>query len=210
MTTPETPAPSATPGAVPGPDFGPAVKLVADLAAQVRDDQLDAPTPCEEYRVRHLLGHLVGLTAAFRDAARKDLGPSTATNPGSVTPDVDADWRTALPRQLGELADAWRVPEAWEGMTQAGGLTFPAAVAGPVALNEVLIHGWDLARALGEDYPADRASLESSFELLAPNADADGDAEDSLFGPVVPVPDDADLLDRVIGLAGRDPGWTRP
>jgi hypothetical protein len=28
-----------------------------------------------------------------------------------------------------------------------------------------------------------------------------------VFGPVVPVPDDAPLLDRVIGLSGRDPGW---
>ncbi|MEU8133420.1 TIGR03086 family metal-binding protein [Streptodolium elevatio] len=196
--------------ATPGPDFGPAVKLVADLAAQVRDDQLDAPTPCEDYRVRHLLGHLVGLTAAFRDAARKDLGPSTATDPGSTTPDVDDDWRTVLPRQHDELADAWRTPEAWDGMTQAGGLTFPAVLAGRVALNEVVIHGWDLARAIGQEYPADRASLECSFEMLAPSAGADAETRGPLFGPAVPVAADTGLLDRVIALSGRTPTWARP
>lgn len=199
MTAPE-PAPDF------GPDFGAATELVAKLAAQVRDDQLDAPTPCPEYRVRHLLGHLVGLTAAFRDAARKDLGPSTATDPGTTLPDVGDDWRTVLPVQLRELADAWRAPEAWEGMTQAGGLTFPASAAGRVALNEVVIHGWDLARATGQDYPADQASLESSFAMLAPAAEADAESRGP-FGPVVAVPADASLLDQVIGLSGRRPAW---
>jgi uncharacterized protein (TIGR03086 family) len=189
-----------------GPDFGPAVALVAEVAARVRDDQLDAPTPCEKYRVRNLLGHLVGLTAAFRAAARKDLGPLTDTDPGSSVPDVAGDWRGALSVQLRELAEAWREPAAWEGMTQAGGVTFPAADAGRVALNEVLIHGWDLARATGQDYPADPAALRSSFAMLAPVADADAETRGP-FGPAVPVPDEAPLLDRVIALAGRDPSW---
>lgn len=201
MTGSEPPASASA-----APDFGAATELVAKLAAQVRDDQLDAPTPCEEYRVRHILGHLVGLTAAFRDAARKALGPSTATDPGSTVPDVGDDWRTVLPVQLRELADAWRDPEAWEGMTQAGGVTFPASAAGRVALNEVVVHGWDLARATGQDYPADQASLESSFELLAPAAEADAESRGP-FGPAVAVPDDASLLDRVIGLSGRQPAW---
>ncbi|NUU24148.1 MAG: TIGR03086 family protein [Streptomycetaceae bacterium] len=196
-----------TPSAEQGPDFGPAVALVADLAARVRDDQLDDPTPCEKYRVRNILGHVVGLSAAFRDAARKDLGPSTGTDPGSFTPDVGDDWRTELPVRLRELADAWRDPAAWEGMTQAGGVTFPAAIAGRVALNEGVVHGWDLARATGQDYPADPASLESCHALLAPSADADAETRGP-FGPVVAVPSDAPLLDRVIGLAGREPSWS--
>lgn len=200
MTTPE-------PGAAPVPDLGVATALVSEVAARVRDDQLDAPTPCPEYRVRHLLGHLVGLTLAFRDAARKDLGPSTSTNPGATVPDVADDWRTTLPKNLHELAEAWRAPGAWDGMTQAGGVTFPASVAGMVALNEVVIHGWDLARATGQDYAVDRASLESCRAMFAPAAEADDPEEPGLFGPAVAVPADAPLLDRVIGLSGRDPAW---
>ncbi|UGQ11816.1 TIGR03086 family metal-binding protein [Yinghuangia sp. ASG 101] len=192
--------------AAPAPDLGAAAALVSRVAAGVRDDQLDAPTPCPDYRVRNLLGHLVGLTAAFRDAARKDLGPSTSTNPGATLPDITDDWRTALPRHLNELAEAWREPGAWDGMTQAGGVTFPAADAGVVALNEVVVHGWDLARATGQDYPADPAALEACRAMLAPSADA-APEDRGPFGPAVAVPADAPLLDRVIALTGRHPAW---
>jgi uncharacterized protein (TIGR03086 family) len=153
-----------------------------------------------------MLGHFVGLTAAFRDAARKDLGPSTDTDPSSARPDIDAHWRGTLPKQLAELADAWRDPAAWEGETQAGGVTLPAAEAGQVAMNELVIHGWDLARATGQDYAPDTASLQVAYELLA--ASTDPESRQGIFGPVVDVPADAPLLDRAIGLSGRDPSWT--
>ncbi len=186
-------------------DFDAQTRLVARLAEHTTDDQLDAPTPCEKYAVRHVLGHLVGLTAAFRDAARKDLGPSTDTSPGETVPDVEAGWRDALERNLAALTEAWRAPDAWEGDTQAGGIALPAPVAGQVALNELVLHGWDLARATGQAYAPDRASLEVSHALLAPSAEGEGN---EMFGPPVPVPDDAPLLDRVVALSGRRPGWT--
>ena len=53
--------------------------------------------------------------------------------------------------RLDQLAEAWADPAAWEGLTEAGGLTMPAEVAGTVALDEVVLHGWDLARATGQD-----------------------------------------------------------
>jgi uncharacterized protein (TIGR03086 family) len=189
------------------PDFGPMARGIALLAANVGDDRLTGPTPCPEYRVRNLLGHLLGLSTAFRDAARKDLGPTTGTNPGSFLPDVDdaGEWRERLPEQLDEMAAAWRDPAAWEGMTQAGGVSLPGAVAGRVALNELTVHGWDLARATGQPYAPDQVALESSLAMLAPLADA-GPGE-SPFGPAVPVAEDAPLLDRVIALSGRNPAW---
>jgi uncharacterized protein (TIGR03086 family) len=195
----------------PGPeilDLGPTARRVALLADHVSDDQLAAPTPCEGTAVRNMLGHLVGLSTAFRDAGRKDLGPSTATAPTAVVPDVDDDgaWRAELPKLLDELAAAWREPAAWEGMTQAGGTTFPAARAGRVALNELLVHGWDLARATGQPYDPDAVGLEASYAMLAPSAD--DRPEGGPFGPAVAVPADASLLDRVIALSGRDPAWT--
>ncbi|MFB9516686.1 TIGR03086 family metal-binding protein [Streptomyces purpureus] len=187
-------------------DLGPVAHEVARVAAAVGDERLGDPTPCPDYVVRDLLAHVVGLSAAFRDAARKDLGANTATDPGSAALVLADDWRTALPRRLDELVEAWRDPAAWEGDTQAGGVDLPAAVAGQVALNELLVHGWDLARATGQEYRiTDRAALESSRTLLAP--DPDDPDRGGIFAPVVPVPDDAPLLDRVIGLSGRRPDW---
>ncbi|MEE1753830.1 TIGR03086 family metal-binding protein [Streptomyces sp. SP18CS02] len=187
------------------PDLGPVTHRVAGLLDGITDDLLDAPTPCPGYSVRDLLGHVAGLAVAFRDAARKELGPSTDTPPEAARPVLDGDWRTTLPLRLDELASAWRAPDAWQGMTQAGGISLPGQVAGAVALDEVLIHGWDLARATGQAYDADEASLRVSYELLAPAADDPGSG--GMFGPPVPVPDDAPLLDRVIGLSGRHPRW---
>lgn len=189
-------------------DLGPAAHRIALLARGVGDDQLAAPTPCPGTAVRNMLGHLIGLSTAFRDAARKDLGPNTSTPGDASAPDIDdaGAWRAELPERLEELVAAWSDPAAWEGMTQAGGITFPARVAGQVALNELVVHGWDLARATGQPYDPDRAGLEASHAMLAPSAD--DRPPGGAFGPAVPVPDSAPLLDRVIGLSGRDPAWS--
>ncbi|MET7717387.1 TIGR03086 family metal-binding protein [Streptomyces sp. NPDC005407] len=187
------------------PDLHPAARAVAQLLDAIGDERLADPTPCPEYAVRELLGHLVGLSTAFRDAARKDFGPSTGTDPGSVLPVLDDDWRAVLPQRLNELAEAWQKPGAWDGDTQAGGITFPAAIAGRVALNELVIHGWDLARATGQEYAPGDASLRVSYDLLKPAGD--DPSRDGMFGPVVRVAEDAPLIDRVVGLSGRRPDW---
>ncbi|MFB8216486.1 TIGR03086 family metal-binding protein [Streptomyces anulatus] len=209
------------------PDLEPAARRIAALLGQVDDSRLDGPTPCPDYAVRELLGHLTGLATAFRDAARKDLGASTAVSPDAALPVLDDDWREVLPRRLEEVAAAWRSPDAWTGMTRAGGVELPGEVAGAVALNELVVHGWDLARSTGQPYAAGEAELRSCEALLAPAEDGpdgpegsddspkngsggspeEGPDGDGLFGPPVPVPGDAPLLDRVIALSGRRPDW---
>ncbi|MFJ8312839.1 MULTISPECIES: TIGR03086 family metal-binding protein [unclassified Streptomyces] len=192
----------------PLPDLGAAAAEVARLLDGIRDDQLEGPTPCAKYPVRDLLAHVWGLSGAFQDAARKDLGPSTSTPPGSVPPpELPADWRGSLPERLAAMAEAWRDPAAWAGDTQAGGVTLPAAIMGRVALDELVVHGWDLARATGQAYRPAPADLEVSYALLAPAKDDPG-SRGTAFGPAVDVPEGAPFLDRVIGLSGRDPGWT--
>ncbi|MET9968205.1 TIGR03086 family metal-binding protein [Streptomyces sp. NPDC006356] len=186
-------------------DLGPQTRAIARLADGVADDQLSGPTPCPELAVRNLLGHLLGLTVAFRDAARKEFGVTTDTSPDSAVPDIGPGWREELSKVLDELAEAWRDPGAWSGMTRAGGVDLPGEVAAAVAVDELVIHGWDLARATGQEYVPDPAALQASHDFLL--ASVDDPSRGQIFGPVVPVPADAPLLDRAIGLSGRDPGW---
>ncbi|MBO4255912.1 TIGR03086 family metal-binding protein [Streptomyces griseorubiginosus] len=188
-------------------DLGPQTRVIARLADGVREEQLAAPTPCPDCSVRTLLGHVLGLSVAFRDAARKDLGTLTDSAPDVTAADPGPDWRAELPKVLDELAEAWRDPAAWTGMTRAGGVDLPGAVAAAVAVDELVIHGWDLARATGLPYAPDPAALQVSHDFLYAAA-ADPSRGGGIFGPVVPVRDDAPLLDRAVGLSGRDPGWT--
>ena len=187
-------------------DLVPAAQAVIRTVTNVSDDQLDSPTPCPDYDVRDMLFHVLGLSQAFRSAADKDLGEATSTPPGTVTTNLPDTWRDELPLRLTALADAWRRPEAWEGMTQAGGVGLPADIAARVALNELTMHGWDIARSTGQGFSVPDDLLQVSYDFLWPGTDQS--KRDPIFGPVVPVPEDAPLLDKVIGLGGRDPRWT--
>ncbi|MGW0614621.1 TIGR03086 family metal-binding protein [Streptomyces sp. NPDC002788] len=197
--TDSTPIPTAT------LDLGPQTAVLARLAEGVTDERLADPTPCPEYAVRHLLGHLIGLAVAFRDAGRKDPGATTDTNPQSALPDIGPGWREELPKVLAELAEAWRDPAAWTGMTRAGGVDLPGEIAGLVATDELVVHGWDLARATGQRYDPDPAALRVCHDFLA--ASVDDPHRGAVFGPVVTVGPEASLLARAVGLSGRDPEW---
>jgi uncharacterized protein (TIGR03086 family) len=187
-------------------DLGPQTAEVARVVAGVRDDQLTDPTPCTGTSVAAMLDHLVGLTVAFRMAAEKTVpGGGPSADAANLAP----DWRTRIPAQLEALAAAWRDPRAWEGTAEAGGVQMPAPAMAAVAVNEVLVHGWDLAVATGQSYRSDAASVQASLEFVGDRSDPANEPE-GLFGPVVPVPDDAPAFDRLLGRTGRDPGWTPP
>ncbi|MEU7408243.1 TIGR03086 family metal-binding protein [Streptomyces sp. NPDC042638] len=187
-------------------DLGPQTGIVARLASAVTEEQLTAATPCPGCAVHNLLSHLLSLSVAFRDAARKELGASTDTSPNAAPWDLGPGWREQLPEALDELAAAWRDPAAWTGDTRAGGVDLPGAVAGAVVADELVIHGWDLARATGQEYTPDPGALDAAHGFLLAAA-GDPDRGNGLFGPVVPVPAGAPLLDRAVGLSGRDPEW---
>ena len=190
-------------------DLEPAARRLADLVAGVPDELLDAPTPCPGYTVGDLVEHVGGASLAFRGAAVKDTGDATSQGPSGDASRLSDDWRTRIPRDLAALADAWRDPDAWTGMTKAGGVDLPGEVAGLVALDEIVVHGWDVARATGQPYDSDTPSLEAVNAFVSQFSEpGQEEARAGLFGPVVEVPDDAPLLDRVIGLTGRDPGWS--
>ncbi len=185
-------------------DLAPQAAELARVVTGIRDDQLGEPTPCADTPVAGLLAHVVGLTTAFRMAAEKTPVPG---GPSASPDDLPPDWRTRIPAQLDALVEAWQQPSAWEGTAEAGGLVLPAPVAGVVALDEVLVHGWDLAVATGQEYRPDPVSVQTCFDFVGDRADEAPNANPGLFGPVVPVPHDAPLFDRLLGRTGRDPSW---
>jgi uncharacterized protein (TIGR03086 family) len=191
-------------------DLESAAREVVRLLDGVTEDRLDDPTPCAGTPVAALLDHFMGLSLAFIWAARKTTPPEDGPGPGSASAEhLDPQWRTLLPRRLGELVEAWRDPIAWEGMTEAGSVTMPAEQMGVVALDELALHGWDLARATGQPFtcdPADTAAVLAFTSASARPEQAAG--REGIFGPVVEVPADAPAFDRALGFAGRDPAWT--
>jgi uncharacterized protein (TIGR03086 family) len=190
-------------------DLEPAARRLADLVGGVPDELLDAPTPCPAYTLGDLLDHIGGAALAFTGAAVKDPGDVTSQGPSGDASRLSDDWRTRIPRDLAALADAWRDPAAWTGMTKAGGVELPGEVAGLVALDEIVVHGWDVARATGQAYDCDAASLEAVQAFVSQFSEpGQEEMRAGLFGPVVEVAEDAPLLERVIGLTGRDPAWS--
>jgi len=185
----------------------PATKRLDALVRGTPTRLLDDPTPCD-IGVGALLDHIGTLAAAFAAAARKDPSQVTGPPPAPDASHLGADWRETIPAALDELASAWDDPTAWTGMTRVGGMDMPGEAAGIVALDEVVLHGWDLARATDQPYEIEDESLQPLLGFLNHMAEPDMvAAREGLFGPVVPVAEDAPLLDRVLGLAGRDPAW---
>jgi uncharacterized protein (TIGR03086 family) len=186
-------------------DLAPQATELTRIVTAVRDDQLDAGTPCAGTSVAALLDHVHGFAVGMRLAA--DKTPDD-TPPSASADALPSDWRERIPRELEAMVAAWRRPSAWEGTTQAGGIDLPAAMMGEVALNEVLVHGWDLAVATGQAYAVDAAAAEACRGYAVRFAAAMPEARDSIYGPVVDVPADASVFDRLLGLTGRDPRWT--
>ena len=187
-------------------DLEPVTEQMAAIVGNIGEEQLGDPTPLGRMNVADLLVHVLGSAVAFRDAAAKLSGPTTDAPPDADGADLPTDWRYSILNRLTELADAWRNPAAWQGETRAGGITMPAEEAGAVINNELVLHAWDLAVATDQPYAVAAENLEASWEFVSRVPDHP-EAREGLFGPRLPVADDAPLLDRTLAYAGRDPQW---
>jgi uncharacterized protein (TIGR03086 family) len=173
------------------------------VARGVRPDQLDAPTPCPDWDVRTLVNHLV-LWSAFRSeaAARKQPTDETYTEDTDFT---QGDWAETFAAQLDRATAAWAEPGATDGETGLAGGSMPATVIAAMMLGELVVHGWDLATATGQELAVDPevlAAVREFGDTMGPMARQMG-----AFGAEVSVPDTAPPLDQVLGLVGRDPHW---
>ncbi|AHH16677.1 hypothetical protein NONO_c18770 [Nocardia nova SH22a] len=180
-------------------DLKPASQGVIDLLQSIDIAQFDHPTPCAEYTVADLLRHLDGVIRGSTATARKVANPASAGSPIELS---DSDWRGTLGHRLRELAAAWAGPAAWQGVTDVG-IELPNETWGRIALTELVVHGWDLARALDRPFALPETTLNACLDHVAdfvPNAPLP-----ALWGPAVAVADDAPLLDRIVAITGREP-----
>jgi uncharacterized protein (TIGR03086 family) len=192
-------------GAMRRPEIATAADRMADVVAAVDMADLDRPTPCAEYDVAALLDHVDGFVVAFTAAATKTQDPDDGPPGPGTAANLRADWKTALPAGLTALVAAWRPDDAYTGTVRAGGFEMPAASVAVVAIEELVVHGWDLARAVGRPYgatSAELAALDDFFGQFGP------EQRGSAYGPERSVDAGASPLDHAIARSGRDPRWS--
>lgn len=170
-------------------------RLSAEFAARIAavpDDAWDAPTPCADWSVRDLVDHVVAAQAIFRGLVGRHTPPvDAATEPRAA-------WATASGLVQGDLDDPVRAGTTFEG--HFGTQSFEQAV--DRFLNfDLVVHGWDLARATGQDDAIDPDDL----ERVAAGAAAFGDAMrgPGAFGPEVDPPAGADEQTKLMAFLGR-------
>jgi len=190
-------------------DLRPAAQRLVALIGGIGDEQLTAPTPCVDSTVGDLLDHVSGFAHAFTAAAAKDDGPDPAAPPPTAdSANLGDDWRTRIPEAVVALGEAWSSEAAWTGMTEAAGVELPGEVAGLFALDELVVHAWDVAVASGQAYDPNDPALTPLLEFLRSFVGSGDAPKDGLFGPPVAVPPDASPLEEILGLTGREPSWS--
>lgn len=175
-----------------------ALAAVGDQIAAVGDEQWSAPTPCTEWTVRDLVGHLVVGNRRFV-AVLNDQTP----------PDPDADLLGDDPaaafRESGAaLRAAYEQPGVMDRKFQGPLGTTTGATRLRWRIADLLAHGWDLSRALGRpvDLPVDLVEEALAF---ARTALADRPRE-GRFAEPQPVAADAPVTDRYVAFLGRAVG----
>lgn len=180
-------------------------RIARTAADHLTGDGLAAPTPCAGMNTRDLVNHWV-LYSAYgleKRALRQPLPAAWQTRDFVAEP----GWADAYAAQLDRAVAAWADPEVWDGDIELGeGYAQPAAEIAGMLLLELALHGWDAAKATGQEavFPDDtaKAVLHLVEEYAEPYREYDG------FAAPVSLPADASPWDRALALSGRDPDWT--
>ena len=171
-----------------------AVRHTRAVVAGVKSEQLNNPTPCSEWNVQALLNHLVeGI--GFASGILLGLGPQPAPTAGSTLETYDAGTAKVLEiaRTAGTLEKRVSSP-----IGEMAGGEFLATV-----FMDTLIHGWDLAKATGQDTRLEPTLATICYSVAVPIAEPG--RQGGAFGPEVEVSRDANPQDKILGLTGRNP-----
>jgi uncharacterized protein (TIGR03086 family) len=185
-------------------DLDTVLRTVGDLVATVPADHWEAPTPCPDWNVRELVGHMVLGHQLFSGVLRG----TTVVTPECLDPasrdvlgdDPAGSYRVATD----DLLAAFRRPDALDDVVEVPFGVVPGIVAVHLRAVEEIVHGWDLATATGRTvrFPDDVVERALGFTRAAL---ADVPPDRSPFAPAQPVPDHAPALDRLVALVGRSP-----
>jgi len=175
-------------------------RLAATMTARVEgvpDDAWSNPSPCEQWTARDLVGHLVEVHGRFQQL----VGRSLVEHP-PVEDDPVGAWAAVRDQMQADLEDPDKLAQKYDG--RLGRSTFGQSVDGFIGF-DLVVHGWDLARATGQDDAIDPRDV----ERLQAQVDAMGDVmrqNGVIADPVEPAPD-ASAQDRLLNALGRP---TRP
>lgn len=182
--------------------------LAADAAVavtrRVTPDQYGLPTPCPEWDVRGLANHLTHWSAVISESrARKE--PPTGDEDENTDYTAGRDWSAFFAERVERAVAAWGEPGAWDGEITLVSSPMPAQTIGTMLFAELVMHGWDLAAATGQDFTVPDEVAEGALRAIEGMAEMG--RQWGAFGPEVVVPADASPLVKALALSGRDPEW---
>lgn len=178
-----------------------ALDFFGELVAGIPEDAWDNSTPCDEWDVRALVNHNVNENWwASELLAGKSLEEVGDRFEGDLLSDEPAEAYDASAEAvrwtLAPLEDLDRSVEVSYGSVSARSFLEHRYV-------DLLVHGWDLAVATGQDAELPPELAESAYETMS--AQQEQVRESEAFAPQVEVPEDADVQTKLLGLLGRDP-----
>ncbi|MCT2594765.1 TIGR03086 family protein [Streptomyces sp. N2-109] len=187
----------------PRPLLARATGQFASLVATVEPSRLDTPTPCSEFDIRALIGHVTGNTLAYALFAE---GGSVEDEPGGIAKAPGGEWTAAYTAAGERLVAAGQGLDdnALDRMVNLGFATMPLRGALSAIVMEISAHTWDLHQALGGGHELDPElavfSLAYARETLPPGRRG----APVPFEPVRPAPEGADAYGRLAAWLGRE------
>jgi uncharacterized protein (TIGR03086 family) len=151
---------SMTTNTDPRPHYRTALTWVRTLADGVPADRLADPTPCAEWDVRGLLGHLVATVDRVRVIGE---GGDPQTTPRVVEGIADDGWTDALGAAEDKMAAVWADDAVLDELVTVPWGRVPGRAAVWGYIREALVHGWDLAVATGQSPEADPVTAEAAL-----------------------------------------------
>src|SRR4051812_33517140 len=161
----------------------------------VPDDRWESQTPCEEWTARDLVGHVVSTQGMFLGFIGKELKDVPAAEAEPL-----AAWNAARAQVQAILDNPEQAQTEFQGFS--GKSTFEAA-ADKFLCTDLVVHGWDLARATGLDEriePEDVKRARRNMESMG-----DGLRSPGAFGAEVEAPSGADEQQKMLAFLGRKP-----